>query len=173
MDLGCGTGANIDALLQKCSNVYAADFSTPAIELLKKKYEGKPLSTHCFDMRKSFPFPNGSFGIVIADLSIHYFGISETKYILEEISRVLTPGGILLARVHSIKNLPAEHIPTDEDGLVIANGFQRKYFTVNEIRSLLKAWHIHYLNEDTVHRFSKDKHIIEFAAEQNFQTKAQ
>lgn len=165
LDLGCGAGSNIDALLQKCNNVYAADFSASAIKLLKQKYEGKPVSAHCFDMRNTFPFPNGSFEIVIADLSIHYFGISVTKDILKETSRVLTPGGILLARVHSIKNLPTIHTPTSEEGLVIANGFQRKYFTVNEIRSLLENWHIHILNEGTVHRFSKDKHIIEFAAE--------
>ena len=73
LDLGCGAGTNTETLLTRCNNVIAADFSPPAIELLKKKYVGKPVSAYCFDMRDPFPFPNEHFDIVIADLSIHYF----------------------------------------------------------------------------------------------------
>lgn len=165
LDLGCGYGSNIDTLLQKFEKVYAADFSKPALEILNQKYKGQQIFTQCFDMRDTFPFPNDFFGVVVADLSIHYFRAEDTKRILNEIKRTLVPNGFLLARVHSIKNLPETHIATEESGLVIANGFQRKYFTIGEIESLLKDWHIHLLQECTIHRFSKDKNIIEFAAE--------
>jgi len=164
LDLGCGYGTNIDTLLQKCEKVYAADFSKPALELIEQKYKGQQVFTQCFDMRDTFPFPNDFFGTVVADLSIHYFRTEDTKNILNEIKRILMPNGFLLARVHSITNLPETHIETEESGLVIANGFQRKYFTVNEIELLLEDWHIHFLKECTIHRFSKDKNIIEFAA---------
>ena len=165
LDLGCGSGSNTEPLLQKCKKVYAADFSPPAIAILKEKYSDKPVYPYCFDMQNTFPFPDSFFNIVVADLSIHYFKLSDTKKILAEIKRVLVPKGILLARVHSIKNLPSVYRSTDEEGLVIANGFQRKYFTSDEIRSLLSGWQTIALKEETIHRFSKDKNIFEFAAE--------
>ncbi|MBR6521419.1 MAG: class I SAM-dependent methyltransferase [Oscillospiraceae bacterium] len=164
LDLGCGAGSNIDALLKMCKKVSAADFSAPALDLLVQKYTLGTISTHCFDMRDKFPFPDVYFDVVIADLAIHYFNSLETQHILSEIKRILTPHGTLLARVHSIKNIPQLHTPTAETGLVIANGYQRKYFTLIEIENFLTEWDIQVLEENSIYRFEKVKEIIEFAA---------
>ena len=164
LDLGCGAGSNIDTLLKMSKYVSAADFSAPALDLLSQKYSSGTISTYCFDMREKFPFADECFDIIVADLSIHYFNTKETHYILSEINRILKARGTLLSRVHSTKNMPQLHSPTEEEGLVIANGYQRKYFTVREIESLLAAWDIKVIEENSIYRFEKVKEIIEFAA---------
>lgn len=165
LDLGCGAGTNIDFLLRKCDSVSAADFSEPAIKLLRENCEYDSVSVFCFDMREIFPFKDGNYDIVIADLSLHYFDRSETRKILSEINRILKQRGKLMARVHSIRNLPSMHTKLWEDGLVEANGYRRKYFETEELKSLLTEWRIVAMESKCAVRFSKEKHIIEFVAE--------
>lgn len=165
LDLGCGSGTNISAILEFCESVYAADFSRSALDLVKKEYADMPVSTVCFDMRKAFPFENDFFDVVIADLSLHYFNEQDTKAILAEIRRILKAKGLLLARIHSNKN-PTKHnaFAANEPGLYIVDNYQRKYFSSSDVAQLLSEWSIPYLKEHSIYRYSKEKQIIEFVA---------
>lgn len=165
LDLGCGTGINIPAILEYCQSVYAADYSFPALKLVKEEYVGKPVTTFCFDMRKKFPFTDDCFDVVIADLALHYFNSKETRDILLEVKRVLKKGGMLIARVHSMHNVIKDGaIATNESGLYIVDGYQRKYFTCAEIRKNLADWKIQTLEKQTICRYSQEKHVIEFVS---------
>ena len=62
-----------------------------------------------FDMSDGLPFNDNSKNIIIADLSLHYFDSSKTKYIFNEIHRVLKKNGYLIARVNSSND--TLHIP--------------------------------------------------------------
>lgn len=164
LDLGCGSGTNIEAILGKCQKVCAADFSISAIELVKKKYAEASVSTYCFDMREIFPFSDHTFDAVIADLSLHYFDMIETQGIFSEIKRTLKCSGKLIARVHSINSLKPGLISMEEPGLYLVDGYPRKYFTITEIAQLLAEWNTHVLKEDTIYRYKQIKEIIEFVA---------
>ena len=165
LDLGCGSGTNISAILEFCQSVYAADFSPSALDLIEKEHANMPVVTFCFDMRDTFPFENDLFDVVIADLSLHYFSERETKAILTEIRRVLKANGLLLARVHSDKTTVQQNaFATNEPGLYIVDNYQRKYFSCLDVSRLLVEWSISYLKVQSIYRYSQEKQVIEFVA---------
>lgn len=98
LDLGCGGGGNTRWLLSQGREVVACDLSRNAVDAVARDCGVEAL---CLDMREGLPFPDGRFGLVAADLSLHYFTEKETFFILGEIARVLSPGGALLFRVNS------------------------------------------------------------------------
>lgn len=57
------------------------------------------------DMNAPFPFADAQFPVIVADMSLHYFDRKKTVQIMREIKRVLTHGGILLARVSSVNDV--------------------------------------------------------------------
>lgn len=168
LDLGCGAGTNIDALLEMCDNVYVADISAPALKLIDKKYNRYNQKVHIcnFDMKNIFPYNNQVFDVVVADLSLHYFNDTDTEHIVHEIKRILQPCGVLIARVHSIKNLKYGNHPGQDNTsyFMYTEGFQRRYFTIEHLRMLFNDWDITEISEHTVFRYAKDKEIIELTA---------
>jgi SAM-dependent methyltransferase len=56
------------------------------------------------DISKTLPFKDESIGLIIADLSLHYFDNETTKNIVNEIRRVLKHNGCLIGRVNSIND---------------------------------------------------------------------
>lgn len=102
LDLGCGIGADTLYLKERGYNVLSCDFSSQALKNIDENILNS--KTKLLDMMHTFPFDDNSFSLIIADLSLHYFDNSTTIHIMEEIKRVLTDGGILLARVASIND---------------------------------------------------------------------
>lgn len=101
LDLGCGTGADTQYLVERGYNVLAADYSRSALRSIQK-YIG--CGTEYVDMNDRFPFPGEHFQVIVADMSLHYFSNEKTVHVMNEIRRVLAPGGVLLARVSSIND---------------------------------------------------------------------
>lgn len=99
--------------------------------------ENSNLKTMLFDMSLGLPFKNNSINAIVADLSLHYFSSSTTKYILDEIYRVLKNNGYLIGRVNSTKD--KFHIPNNAQNL-------KKTFImmVIFIRSFLKKTTLRY-----------------------------
>lgn len=168
LDLGCGSGTNIDALLSMCNNVFAADISAPALKIIDNKYNQHYQRVRIcnFDMRNEFPYNTHQFDVVVADLSLHYFNDDDTKHIVHEIERVLQPHGILIARVHSINNIKNcdQSFPKGTSYFMYTEGFQRRYFTVENLRTLFSRWHIIEIGESTIFRYAKEKKVIEMVA---------
>lgn len=110
LDLGCGNGADTKYLVGRGYNVLSCDFADNALKNVKRFVKNS--SVEKVDMMKGLPFEDDSFGVVVADLSLHYFDSETTKKIISEIKRVLKPRGVLLARVVSSGNYqkPAEEI---------------------------------------------------------------
>lgn len=104
LDLGCGSGNDTNTLINKYGKkVISCDFSSTALNQLKRKI---PSAKVCkFDMTEQFPFENDQFDCVISDLSLQYFDKETTKSIINEISRVLVPDGVLLLRVSGVEDV--------------------------------------------------------------------
>lgn len=103
LDLGCGTGANTQYLAERGFHVLSADYSREALANVRRFIPGS--RTEYVDMNRPLPFADGSFHIIIADISLHYFGESSTVSLMEEIRRILKTEGILLARVSSMNDI--------------------------------------------------------------------
>ena len=163
LDLGCGAGTNIEALLKLGTQLTVADFSADAVRMVQNAYS-TCINADCFDMREGFPYANESFDAVVSDLSLHYFTWADTQKIIAEISRVLVKGGAIIARLHSVQNMAAPEGEMIEENYYIAYGYPRRYFTAEDIQTLFTDWNIIHLQETIAHRYGREKKVIEFVA---------
>ena len=104
IDLGCGSGNDSKYLIEHGKKVVACDYAENAVENARKNFP-ELIDAKCFDMTEGLPFGDGYAGIIVADLSLHYFSEEVTKSILAEIKRVLDRDGKLIFRVNSINDV--------------------------------------------------------------------
>lgn len=103
LDLGCGTGADTQYLIERGYSVLSADYSRSALQSIRRFIPGS--ETQYVDMNAPFPFSDEQFPVIVADMSLHYFDRKKTVQLMREIKRVLTHGGVLLARVSSVNDV--------------------------------------------------------------------
>ncbi|MBP3653006.1 MAG: class I SAM-dependent methyltransferase [Clostridia bacterium] len=163
LDLGCGAGTDVEALLKRDVLLTVSDLSPEAVRMVKQAF-GEHLEADCFDMRDGFPYADASFDAVVSDLSLHYFTWAETERIVAGIGRILVPGGAIIARLHSIQNMEENEGEMIEENYYIAYGYPRRYFTVQDIRQLFADWRICTLKENVANRYGREKKVIEFVA---------
>jgi SAM-dependent methyltransferase len=139
-DLGCGHGLETDFMLRAGHDVLSADYSQAMLDKVHATVPGSKGIK--FDMEKGdwSQFKENQFDVVVASLSLHYFDGKTTVRIINEIKRVLRPGGKLLARVNSVNDIG--HGAGDGE-LVEEN------FYIDRKRNIPKR----YFNADSVQRF--------------------
>lgn len=59
-----------------------------------------------FDVREGIPFKDNNFGLVEADNLLEHFTQDEFKYVMNEVWRVLKPGGVFWIKVPDAVNWP-------------------------------------------------------------------
>lgn len=104
LDAGCGSGRNVEYLMQAGVKVYGADISEEAIGKLKQKAAtlAPTLSPGNFVVTDlaQLPFAHASFDVVICSAVLHFSNSEQHfKSILEELWRVLKPDGMLFCRL--------------------------------------------------------------------------
>ena len=101
LDLGCGSGRHI-VLIEEMgiSKILGMDNSFEALKICQKNFNF-PVITG--DNRK-IPLKSNSIDIVIAWGSLHYSHKKEISNQVNEINRILKPGGVLLATLRSNKD---------------------------------------------------------------------
>lgn len=99
LDLGCGIGQFTEYWLRNGFSVVSADISRIALDELRRRIPNA--NTLELDMGKTLPFQDGSFGVVFANLSIHYFESEATMQLSNEIWRMLKPDGLFMGSMNS------------------------------------------------------------------------
>ena len=162
LDLGCGGGNDTLYLLKKGKKVVACDQSERAIRRMRKNFP-EITETKCFNMLDGLAFPEDSFEVVIADLSLHYFTEKDTAFIISELQRILIPGGHLLLRVNSVNDVNhgagqgkevEPHLYESEAGTL------KRFFDESDIRKFFKEYKIDYLKEETMSRYKLEKKLF-------------
>ncbi len=161
LDLGCGGGNDTLYLISKGKQVISCDQSPSAINNIRKNFP-EVYDAKCFNMLDGLPFEDEAFDVVIADLCLHYFLKSDTEKILNDIRRILTPGGQLILRVNSINDVlhgagqgpEIEHHVFEMEGKTI-----KRFFNEEDIRSFLKDFTIEYLKEEIMTRYKLEKRL--------------
>jgi len=106
LEIGSGMGENTKFLLDLGFNVCATDISPNSVEVMKKRfYNYEKFSFKVADMEK-LPFNNDSFDIVCSAGSLSY---GDNKIVMNEIYRVLRPGGRMIS-VDSLDHNPIYRI---------------------------------------------------------------
>ena len=106
LDAGCGFGRNLPFLLARGFEVYAIDGDGRAVEatqqLAARLNPALPLDNIRQGALDALPWPDGSMDAVICSAVLH-FARDRTHFdqMLEDMWRVLTPGGLFFARLAS------------------------------------------------------------------------
>ena len=161
LDLGCGTGNDTLYFVEKGKRVIACDQSENAIQNIRKNFP-EILDARCFNMLDGFDFEDNYFGIVCADLSLHYFREADTRRILEEIRRILVPGGYLFVRVNSVRDVnhgAGQGTETEPHLYRTENGMFKRFFDEADVKRLFSDFEILFCEEEKMLRYRLEKMV--------------
>lgn len=162
LDLGCGSGNDTLYFVEKGKKVIACDQSINAIDNIQKNFP-EVLDAKCFNMLDGFEFEDEFFGIVCADLSLHYFTESDTRKILNELRRILVPGGHLLVRVNSVNDInhgAGQGIEVEHHLYRTEEGMLKRFFDEADVKRLFSDFEIVFCEEQKMLRYSSEKIVF-------------
>jgi SAM-dependent methyltransferase len=105
LDLGAGQGQDSRFFAEQGYDVVSTDLEESALEQSRAKLSNElkqNVTIQKVDLREELPSDDGSFDVVYAHLSLHYFNYETTVRLFAEISRVLKPGGVLAFFTNSV-----------------------------------------------------------------------
>lgn len=137
LELGCGLGYDTRWLVQAGGQVTALDGSAVALDRLASALPGPQYVQHC--LPAPLPFPDASFDAVVAGLSLHYFTWDDTLSIMNEVHRVLRPGGLFVFAVNASNDVEFGYGRgvEIEAGLFAFDGRRKRFFSAADCRRLL------------------------------------
>ncbi|MGC1242582.1 MAG: class I SAM-dependent methyltransferase [Chryseosolibacter sp.] len=155
LEVGCGEGRGIEILMTGARSFTAVDKIKPVIETLQKKFPAARL------LSMNIPPLNGladnTYDLVVSFQVIEH--IEEDGLFLQEINRVLKPGGTALLttpnRKLSLSRNPwhiREYLPHELDNLA------KKYFSKTEVKGITgnaKVMDYYEQNKKSVRRFTR------------------
>jgi SAM-dependent methyltransferase len=161
LELGCGRGLDSLAMTSAGLQVTAIDSSPEMLDRARRK---APLARF-YDQDFRSEFPVEQTGVVVASLSLHYFGWTETVDIVGRIKQVLTPGGVLICRLNSTRDIyfGARGHCEIERNFYMVHGQAKRFFDQADVQRLFCDWQVLSLDEKVTHRFRMPKIIWEVA----------
>jgi tellurite methyltransferase len=139
LDAGCGSGRNLTYLLRSGYQVYAIDRSEAAIHEVQRLAESiAPIwvkEQARVEAVEKMSFADASFDFIISSAVLH-FADNETHFdqMVDELWRVLKPGGKLFARLASSIGMESSMQPLGDGQYLLPDGSRR--FLVNEEKLL-------------------------------------
>lgn len=136
LDFGCGDGSATRRFLESGHFAVGVDVSESAIRVAKRRVPGGTF--HQIDDDCSLPFPNETFDVCLCTEVLEH--ILNVKVILQEIRRVLKPGGQLLVTVpyHGwLKNMILVTVAFERH--FDPKGGHIRFFSMKSLRALIEA----------------------------------
>jgi SAM-dependent methyltransferase len=168
LELGCGTGRDSAVLVNAGHRVVGIELSTESVAAARVRVP-QGAEFHCTDFRAPFPVADGSVGVVLASLSLHYFAWDETLGLARRIHRVLHPGGVLLCRLNSVNDIhhgASGPPPKGKDSFYLVDGVPKRFFDQDAVERLFTdGWRMLHLEERTVERYEQPKVLWEAVLE--------
>ncbi len=120
MDVGCGTGRLLRAAAARWPQARFMGID-PAEQMISKARQSNPGAIFKVASAESIPFPDQSADLVLSSLSFHHW--TDQRKSLQEIGRVLRPGGWFCLADHTVR---------------LSNVFHEKARNLHQIRALMK-----------------------------------
>lgn len=128
LDIASGEGFGSDLLATKARRVIGVDISEPAVEHARRRYIRDNLEFHVGSVTE-IPLPADSVDVVVSFETIEHIDAHEAM--LDEVRRVLRPGGVLIV------STPDKATYTDATGLT--NSFHVRELYRTEFADLLSS----------------------------------
>ncbi|MEJ1170269.1 class I SAM-dependent methyltransferase [Variovorax sp. CCNWLW235] len=168
LELGCGTGRDSAVLVNAGQRVVGIELSTESVAAARARVP-HGAEFHRTDFRAPFPVADGSVGVVLASLSLHYFAWDETLALARRMHCVLRPGGVLLCRLNSVNDFhhgASGPPPKGEDSFYLVDGVPKRFFDREAVERLFaEGWRMLRLEELTVERYEQPKVLWEAVLE--------
>lgn len=105
LDLGCGTGRHSVYLAKKGFDVYGIDIAEEGIKQARQWLKGEGLNANLKigSIYEKLPYKNDFFDAVISTYTIHHQKIENIRKTIQEIERILKPGGFIFINVRRRK----------------------------------------------------------------------
>lgn len=168
LDLGCGCGLDSLNLHKLGFEVTSVDCSEEALEICKENAPEVKLIKH--DISKSLPFSTEQFGIISANLSLHYFDNKTTHKILADIHRCLDNKGLLMVRLNSIKDIHYGALgeTETEPNYFISEGVSKRFFDRQSVEYFFGSrWIKVHVEEMTTNKYGPPKQLWEIILKKN------
>jgi len=116
LDLACGSGRHTVYLAKMGFDVYGLDISKEAIKKARSLLQSEGLNVNLIvgSIYEQLPYEDDFFDAVICIRALHHGTIDQIRGAINEIERVLKPGGLVYAtvrkRVSKEKRLPHRYI---------------------------------------------------------------
>jgi SAM-dependent methyltransferase len=162
LELGCGGGRDTSTLVEAGHRVVSIELSADAIARARERVPAADF--HCQDIRAPFPIGDGSAGVVVASLSLHYFGWPETCLLVERVRRALRPDGVLLCRLNSTNDhhFGASGHPEIEKDFYLVDGAPKRFFDRAAVdRLFASGWFTLGIEERMIDRYDHPKAVWE------------
>jgi methionine biosynthesis protein MetW len=141
LDIGCYDGSFLSLLKNGNNNFFGVEASNWGFE--KSREKNIDVQQYFFDDKSPLPYENNFFDIVIAGEIIEH--IYDTDFFLDEIRRILKPGGKLLISTPNIASLARRLLLAAGKSPLIENSPNQldssghiRYFTFAALQNLLR-----------------------------------
>jgi len=101
LEVGCGTGLNIEPIVKNNVNAYALDISEIMLQQAKERFSEDPRVRAIKGSAFCLPFADSSLDMVFATRFIHQFPAEEKASIYQELYRVTKPGGLVVVEFYA------------------------------------------------------------------------
>ncbi len=137
LEIGCGSGKTVGALMNRSCDITAIDFSKKAVRMshriVTRHHTGDALVADA----RFLPFINDTFDIIVAIHVIGHMQMEDRQIIAIESARVLKPGGNLFFSEFSVNDMrKGSGKEVEEATYLRGGGIITHYFTEPEIKAL-------------------------------------
>ena len=140
LELGCGDGRTVSALVQAGCQVTAIDISSRAAELCRNACMDRGIAEVLVASTLAVPFRPGSFDTIMASHIAGHLPDSDRAGLADEVFRLLVPGGRLYFRDFSVSDFRYGRGTEIGSGTFLRKtGVATHYFTADEVRNLFRA----------------------------------
>jgi cyclopropane fatty-acyl-phospholipid synthase-like methyltransferase len=147
LELGAGQGRDALYLARQGFSVHATDFSEAALEQLRLEAQREGLDDRVtaalHDVRDPLPPADATVNAVYANVLLNMaFSRAELRSLVNEIRRVLRPGGLFVYTAWSTEDSRYGKCTEIGDGLYAKDGFAGRYFDQDLVHELAERWEL-------------------------------
>ncbi|WP_214019799.1 methyltransferase domain-containing protein [Methanoculleus sp.] len=136
LEIGCGNGKTLGALVRRFSRVTAVDISPRAVTLARR-HPGTAAAYFAVADARRLPFSRGAFDAVFLVHVAGHLPLSGRKAVASEVCRVLRPGGAAFFRGFSVEDMRSgKGAETEPQTFRRGEGIVTHYFTEAETAEL-------------------------------------
>jgi SAM-dependent methyltransferase len=137
LDVGCGVGSFHPLLRGMVCRLSGIDVSSASIA--QARADNGDVDYHAFDGR-SFPFDDASFDLVTAICVLHHVVPAEWTHFMNEMRRVVRPGGLVCVIEHNpfnpLTRLAVARCEFDRDAVLLSAGKAQRLMAVSGLRGI-------------------------------------